>query len=267
MNKFCVFAKNKETYFIKRLIEEVGQEVVLFDPWTDLELPEAHHYIGRTTGVYRNDLDLMMMKSLPAEKLINSLKVLTRFRTKSSQYQWFEENDFPVLPWLMVKGTDLLMIEKFFRLYPEMVVKPLAGQGGWGIEVLRWEQFKSWKKKKSGDEDYLLQPFIKAAVEYRSFFIRGEEAIVLQRKAKSGIAANFRKEGEATLAELPPEFKQIVNEVIHKSEAHYGAIDLLVHDGRLSILELNTVPGIEQLEKVSGQDIIKKLIDPIRNSL
>lgn len=262
MNKFCVFAKNKETYFIKRLIEEVG-DVKLFDPWSDLELPQAEITIVRTTGVYRNDLDLLVLKSLPAVSVINSHEVLTRFRLKNIQYFWFEENDFPILPWIQVKGTDLLTVEKFFRLYPELVVKPLAGQGGWGIEALKWETFKTWKKKKNGDEDYLLQPLVRNAVEYRYLFIKGQKPIVLERKAKSGIAANFRKEGEAKLVTFPAEHQATIDNVISRSGAHYGALDILVKDGELSILELNSAPGIEQVEKISGHNVIRAFLDSL----
>ncbi len=259
MNKICVIAKNKSTYFIKRLIEEVGQ-VALFDPWSDYEFPEAEKYIVRTTGIYRNDLDLLMVKSLPKEKVVNSYEVLNRFRTKPSQYLWFDEHNFSSLPWLPLKGTDLVTVEKFFRLYPSAVVKPLAGQGGWGIEVVSWDNFKSWKKKKGADEDYLLQPFIKDAMELRYFFIQGHEPIVLKRSAKTGIAANFQREGGAELSSLPPEFQKEINEVISKSGAFYGAMDLLIKDDRLIILELNSVPGIEQLEKVSGKNIASILV-------
>lgn len=255
MNKICVIAKNKSTYFINRLIEEVGQ-IQVFDPWSDFEFPEAEKYIVRTTGIYRNDLDLMMMKSLPRERVINSHEVLSRFRTKSSQYIWFEEHNFSSLPWIPLKGTDLVTVEKFFRLYPEAVVKPLAGQGGWGIEVLTWDSYKSWKKKKGTDEDYLLQPFIKEAIELRYFFLKGHAPVILERTAKTGIAANFQRQGSATVTKLPTEFQKEIDDVIMKSGAHYGAMDLLIKDGRLIVLELNAVPGIEQLEKVSGLNVM-----------
>ena len=147
MNKLVIIAKNSKTYFIDRLTKEVG-DVELFNPWTDMTLPVADHYVMRTTGVYRSDLDLMIAQALPQERIINSLVALKRFRSKSSQYTWFEELDFPVLHWLPLKGTDLLTIEKFFRLYPSVVVKPLVGQGGWGIEVLTWKTFRTWWKKR-----------------------------------------------------------------------------------------------------------------------
>lgn len=263
MNKLVVLAKNSQTYFIKRLIEEVGESnVQLFNPWSDVILPEGEQYLVRTTGVYGNDLDLMMAQALPQDKVINPLAALKKFRSKSSQYTWFDQEDFPALHWLPLKGTDLITIEKFFRLYPEVVVKPTVGQGGWGIEVLTWNNFKSWWKKHQAknDEDYLIQPFIKGARELRHFFIKDEFGLTLERSAQSGIAANFRKQGKATVAELPAEYSEVINRLIQKSGCLYGAIDLFIDDGRLLILELNSVPGIEQLESVSGVNIIQKLL-------
>ena len=260
MNKLCVVAKNKETYFIKRLIEQVGQDVVLFDPWSDFEIPQAAFYLVRTTGVYRSDLDLMLLKTLPAEKIINNLPSLKTFRSKNHQYEWFESENLPALPWLNLKGTDLITVEKFFRLYPEAVVKPLTGQGGWGVEGLIWGTFKSWKKRLGQDEDYLLQPFIKDAIELRYFFIKGHEPIVLERTSKSGVAANFRKQGEAKLSALPAELESMITELVNKSGLFYGAIDLILKDNQGYILEMNSVPGIEQLEKVSGINIPDRLI-------
>lgn len=266
MNKICVIAKNKETHFIKRLIEEVGQGgapqggaplgVALFDPWSDTEFPQAEVYIGRTTGIHHSDLDLMMMKALP--KLINPHDTLKRFRSKVNQYLWMEENDLPVLPWVSIRNTDAITAEKFTVLFPEVVVKPDIGQGGWGVEVLTRATLKSWMRKH--DPDYLLQPFVKDAVELRYFFIKGEEPVVLKRKARSGVAANFKNQGEAELSVLPEKFTQVVEKLIRLSGAYYGAIDLFIKDDEIFILELNTVPGIEQLEKVSKLNIMSKLL-------
>lgn len=262
MNKLCVVAKNKETYFIKRLIEEVGEGVALFDPWSDFMLPEADIYLARTSGVYKNDLDLMMLSSLPENKVINSVKSLKRFRSKSSQYTWYDEENHPCLPWMSLKNADPLNVEKFFRLYPEVLVKPDLGQGGWGIEVFRFEAFSGWwkKKKKEGDLDYLIQPYKKGATEYRYFFIKGADPIVLERKAKSGVSANFKQEGEATLTSFPIEHQAQLDRVIYHAGVDYGALDILVDEYGMQILELNTVPGVEQLEKVSGFNVLKLIL-------
>ncbi len=262
MNTIVVVAKNKNTYFIKRLTEEVGDRVSCFDPWSDFEFPKGQHYLTRTTGVYGSDLDLLLLKSLPSESVINPVQVLELFRSKRSQYLWLEENNISCLPWISVKEPDNT-IEKFFRLYPEMIVKPLRGQGGWGIEGLRWSDFKAWKKKKGSDLDYLLQPFIRDATEYRYFFIKNENPIVLERKSKRGISANFQKNGVAKLTTISLKLTSLLQELEAKSGAIYGAIDLLVKDNSAYVLELNAVPGIEQLEKVSGQNVMKKILGQI----
>lgn len=260
MNKLVVLAKNQNTYFIKRLMEEVGEGVACFNPWQDFILPEAPVYLSRCTGVYGNDLDLMFLKTLPAGKIINPLGTLQRFRSKSSQYTWMEERNLPCLPWIPLPGMDLIQVERFFRLYPRSVVKPLIGQGGWGVEELNWERFRSWwKKRKGNDEQYLLQPLVQDARELRYFFIKDNFSLVLERKALSGISANFQKQGSAEVSTLPAEFQTTIETLIKESGAIYGAIDLFIEDGRLQILELNSVPGIEQLEKVSGINIMQSL--------
>jgi glutathione synthase/RimK-type ligase-like ATP-grasp enzyme len=261
MNNICVVAKNKETYFIKKLMNTLGHSLQVFDPWSDFMVPEADFYITRTTGVYGSDLDLLMLNHLPKHKLINSLDVLKRFRSKPIQYSWFEQQDIPILPWLSLKNCDLITVEKFFRLYPEVIVKPSIGQGGWGVEALRWSDFKAWKKKKGNDTDYLMQPYLKGASEFRYFFMKGLSPIVLHRSVKTGVAANFRKQGEAIVSSLPEKFSPLMKDLVSKSQAFYGAIDLLVQDERPYVLELNSVPGIEQLEKVSGREVIQELVN------
>lgn len=261
MNKLVVVAKNSETYFIKRLTEEVKESLSIFNPWADLILPDSQKYLVRTTGVYGSDLDLLILKSVAPDKIINPFSSLELFRSKVTQYYWFEDHQFPVPPWIPLKGVDLLTVEKFFRLYPMAVVKPSIGQGGWGVEGLNWEKFKSWWKKKQGrDEDYILQNFIPNATELRYFFIQGEAPIVLERKSKSAIAANFKKQGQAVLSKIPSEWQPLIEQLVAKSGLCYGAIDLLIDRGTLQILEVNSVPGLEQLESVTGKNIMRLLL-------
>ncbi len=260
MNKIIVLAKNKQTHFIKRLIEEVGEGVELFDPWSDFLLPDGQRYLVRTTGVYGSDLDLMMLKTLPAGAVFNSPAVLRRFRSKDEQYSWFEERDVLCLPWIPLQGTDIVTVEKFFRLYPNAVVKPLRGQGGWGIEALTWDKFRTWKKQRGTDQAYLLQPFIKNAVEFRFFFLTGEAPLVLERRPRSGVAANFRRDSEARVSTLPQEFRKGIEDLVEASGASYGAVDLIISDGRAYVLELNTVPGVEQLEALTGENVVGRIV-------
>lgn len=262
MKNIVIVAKNQETHFIKRMIEEAGQKSCeFFNPWKDFSIPEGSFYLVRTTGIHHSDLDLLMLSGLESNKVINPLRSLRRFRSKKTQYEWMEEVNFPILPWLDLRGCDLLTVEKFFRLYPEMVVKPHCGQGGWGIEVLTWESFKTWwKKKQNRDEDYLLQPYQRGSEEFRYFFIKGEWSATLKRIAQKGVAANFKNDGKAEIAALPDQFALALQEVAERSGLLYGAIDVLVDGNNLAILDVNSVPGIEQLEAVTGENVMSKLL-------
>ena len=262
MKNIVIVAKNQETHFIHRVIEEAGQNNCdFFDPWKDLILPEGQRYLVRTTGIHHSDLDLLMLGSLEQSKLVNPLESLKIFRSKASQYQWMERESFPVLPWLDLVGHDPLIVEKFFRLYPYMVVKPHCGQGGWGIEILTWDSFKSWwKKRKNIDEQYLIQPYQKDSEEFRYFFIKNEWSAVLKRTAKHGVAANFKNQGHAEKAELPIEILTTLHSIVNRSGLYYGAIDLLVDDLEFVILDVNSVPGVEQLEAVTGENVMARLL-------
>lgn len=263
MKKIVIVAKNQETHFIKRMLEEAGQEnCAFFDPWKDYIIPEGQNYLVRTTGIHHSDLDLMMLGTLKDKNIVNPLASLKLFRSKLTQYEWMENHFFPVLPFINLKNADLIQVERFFRLYPELIVKPHCGQGGWGIEVLTWEKFKTWWKKKKGvDESYLLQPYKKHAIEYRYFFIKGQGDFVLKRMSTRGVAANFKNQGEAQVSTMPMALLAKLQELADHSGLLYGAIDVLVEGEHLSILDVNSVPGFEQLEAVTGENIAQKLVN------
>jgi glutathione synthase/RimK-type ligase-like ATP-grasp enzyme len=261
MNKLCVFSTNVKTYFMTRLINEVGQGLVIFNPQIESELPDAQAVLVRTSGVLRNDLDLAVLEKSHQTKIYNPLFSLKIFRGKASQYEFFEKNNFPHLPWKRMNG--LFEIPVWGSKY---LVKPDRGQGGWGIRVFDRKELLTWwsKQKVSGDLDYLLQPFMTDVQEFRVFFC-GLGRIILKRKNSDRIPANFQSGGEAELSSLPSGFSSEIERLIKCSGAVYGAIDLFIKADQMFILELNTVPGIEQLEMVSGTNIIRSLLGELVN--
>lgn len=264
MNKICVVAKNFNTYFLKRLTEEVGMEdLIFFNPWSDQDLPSADIYLVRSTGVYGSDRDLDSLAKADGV-VLNPMKSLRLFRDKNLQYQFFRQHQIPHLPWMDLKNVSLQEAQEFLKKHSVGLVKPHRGQGGWGIGTFDSVGFEQWWKDKEekDDFDYLLQPYLDEAKELRLFFVE-DEVICLGRKAQQGVAANFQQEGEAWVENFPVEFDELIKRVIQLSGAQYGAIDLMIKGSDIYFLELNTVPGIEQLEKVTGKNIISELLCPL----
>ena len=63
------------------------------------------------------------------------------------------------------------------------------------------------------------------------------------------------------MSTLPDNIKSIVESTVLKSGLFYGAVDLIVRDRDVYVLEINAVPGIEQIESMSGQNLAKCLAD------
>ncbi len=253
MNKLTIVAKNPRTYFIKRLIEEVGQEQVqLFNPWIDAIPAMFGKILFRSSGVYQDDRDLDLVRQSGAQ-VMNPLPCLETFRSKSSQYQFFNDHSHPSFSWCWLKDWQ--------EASGEFLVKPDRGQGGWGIQVFGPGALRQWRseQEKKGDHSWIVQPY-KKGKEFRIFFV-GSERLTLERSASAtGVAANFAQDGAARLVPLPSHLQAITEKLISDSGAYYGAIDMLDLSHGPVFLELNVVPGIEQLEILSGRNIIQILL-------
>lgn len=261
MNKICIFAKNPNTYFLKKLRGLVGYHFELFNPWETLpDFDLFSQILIRTTGVYGNDRDLELLENVPDKKLLNNLSVLKMFRGKDTQYEYFKKTAIPHIPWLVLLNSSSSQRENFLKSFgphKSFLIKPLRGQGGWGIEVLKGEHLEDWwrQQDEKGDLSYLIQPYVEKALECRVFFIKENFQLALERMPVKGVAANFTQDGEARPIEVPGELSKIVTKIIQDTGMSYGAMDCLFYEGQWIVLEVNAVPGIEQLEKVTGLDI------------
>ncbi len=257
MNKLGVLSTNIKTAFMRRLMEEVGDATFVLHPHDEFP-PECTHLLVRTSGYSRDDQDLNFIKRCPASvKIINPTVTLEIFRSKNSQYSFFETHRVPHLPWFDLSEGKLPE-----NLFPgNLLVKPRRGFGGWGVRKLSHQEFRLWWESQVavGDIDYLVQPFAEEAIEYRIFFA-GEFRFKMERTNQSGITANLRTGGEAKKSSLPSEVMIEMESLIKLSGAWYGAIDLLINRHGFYVLELNVVPGIEQVEALSGRSIIREIL-------
>lgn len=268
MNKLCVVGRNFETPFIKRLSEEVGSlKWTPFNPWLEMALPWADLYLVRSPGVYRDDWDLIQLERIGEKSgIINPLTALKLFRDKVGQFSFWQGKGISVLPWLDLRQSDLSQALAFFDQQQMSVglVKPTRGQQGWGVEKCDKDQFAKWwvAQQQKGDRDYLLQPFIKAR-ELRVFYIQ-QKIWVLERTPLQGVVANFAQQGGASLTQLSSSAASFIKSIIELSGTHYGAIDFFMVNGQPILLELNLSPGIEQLEQLTGENIMNQLLRSIK---
>lgn len=248
MNKICVITRNTETYFIKRLTEEV-RDVCFWNPWEKSPLPTTDNFLVRTSGVYGDDRDLEMLRNIKS-KLINPVSAHELLRDKARQFQFLERKGFHLIPWKTLDGRGEFLPEK-------ILIKPIRGQGGWGIRVMNQTEFLLWENATT-DRSWIIQPYLDDVKEFRLFFC-GHEEVLLERSG--GSVANFSQGGTARLIPVPDALCELGEEIRMLTGLEYGAIDLFeTSSGEHLILEINPVPGVEQLERVSGQNIVGKVV-------
>lgn len=259
MNKLVILAKNPNTYFIRRLIEEGGpSHVELINPWeTPSQILNNGSILVRTTAIHASDVDLQFLEQQSAS-IIPSLSALRTFRTKPSQFHYFAKNNLPFVPWISLQHFKQESLESFCSLHPgPLLIKPHRGQGGWGVRVFENKmKLLEWMNSTT-DHEYLLQPYLGQHQELRLFF-KQDDFICLER-LKNGVTANFKQDGEARLSLVPSELKNIVDKIRREFGLLYGACDFLINKEGAYLLEMNLVPGIEQLETVTGRNIAQEL--------
>lgn len=259
MNKLVILAKNPNTYFIRRLIEEGGpSQIELVNPWeSSSQFSHQGSILVRTTAIHGSDKDLHFLQKQSCP-IIPSLAALKAFRTKPAQFHYFATAGLPFVPWMSLEKFEQEELETFCKIYPgPLLIKPHRGQGGWGVQVFENKtKLLEWMNSTT-DHEYLLQPYLGEHQELRLFF-KQDDFICLER-LKKGVTANFKQDGEARVSSVPQELKDIVDKMRKEFGLIYGACDFLINPQGAYLLEMNLVPGIEQLEAVTGRNMAREL--------
>lgn len=278
--KIIYLSSNLDTYFSRRFHEECesdGLEIQDINPFqsviSPLDIDPARCFIMyRTSGIHLDDFDLEMTKSIyPKADCWNPLAAIHLTRTKLRQLRFFNKHGLTAVPTLALRGrvTEQMMesIDDFaerFNLDHQWIFKLNRGQQGIGVNLIDGRQnLFSWLETfwAIKDQDFLIQPYIKAEAEYRCFFIKKTSQFWWLKRSGSGVKSNFSQGGGAEIVSIPPKtVEEEALRLIDLAPCEYGAVDILWTGQEAYILEINSQPGIEQLEKITQANIMKKIL-------
>ena len=294
---FLILTQNNKSTSSKRFTEEAKKmnltvrlenpfnHSLLFDPsqirlpqWPSLQEKAVSSFFGlhRCTGTNFDDFDFIFSESLIrlGARVENSPPSMKKLRGKDNQLLFFSEHNLPHIPTICLRGRPqeghLKELESYFGHFQskeKYVLKTTRGNRGLGVNLINGrdslfsilETF--WAMQ---DQRFILQPFIESFEEYRIFIIKNK---LLGAIKKTGPSFDFRKNYERAQAfnflkpeSLMLEIRELAELAIKKSGCLYLALDiLLTKDGPL-IIEMNTVPGLENFEKISGINVAKETI-------
>ncbi len=119
------------------------------------------------------------------------------------------------------------------------------------------------------DAAMLVQEFIKEAkgADIRAFVIDGQVVGAMKRQAKEGeFRSNLHRGGSAQLIQLSAEERATAIKAAKKLGLGIAGVDMLQSERGPLVMEVNSSPGLEGIQKATGIDIAGKIIEYVERN-
>jgi ribosomal protein S6--L-glutamate ligase len=147
-----------------------------------------------------------------------------------------------------------------------LVIKLLEGTQGIGVVLAETQQAaKSVIEAFRGlDANILVQEFIKEAggMDIRCFVIGEKVVAAMKRQGAPGeFRSNLHRGGSAAKVRLTPEERSTAIRAAKAMGLRVAGVDLLRSNHGPVVMEVNSSPGLEGIEKATDIDVARKIID------
>lgn len=147
-----------------------------------------------------------------------------------------------------------------------VVIKLLEGTQGIGVVLAETRNAAKSviEAFRQLDANILVQEFIQEAVgvDLRCFVVGGTVVAAMKRQGAEGdFRANLHQGGKADMVELTPEERKTAVKAAKSMGLNVAGVDMLRSNHGPVVIEVNSSPGLEGIEKASGIDVAKKIIE------
>ena len=147
-----------------------------------------------------------------------------------------------------------------------LVIKLLEGTQGIGVVLAEtYQAAKSVIEAFRGlDANILVQEYIKEAkgADLRCFVIGGKVVAAMKRQGAEGeFRSNLHRGGKAEKIKLTPEERSTAIRAAKAMGLRVAGVDLLRSNHGPVVMEVNSSPGLEGIEKAAEVDVAGKIID------
>lgn len=288
--KIALLSRNPKLYSSRRLIEAAGQrghEVAVLDVLRCYMSIASHrpsiHYkgedlldfdaviprIGASVTFYGAAVlrQFEMMGVYP----LNESVAITRSRDKLRALQLLARRGIglPVTGFAN-KPDD---IEDLLRMVggPPVVIKLLSGTQGIGVVLAETRKaaetvIESFLGLKA---EVLVQEYIKEAggADIRCFVIGEKVVASMKRQGKDGeFRSNIHRGGSANLVKITPEERSAAVRAAKIMGLNVCGVDVLRSNHGPVVMEVNSSPGLEGIETITGKDIATQIIQFIEKN-
>jgi len=152
-----------------------------------------------------------------------------------------------------------------------LVIKLLEGTQGIGVVLAETQKaaesvIQAFMGLKA---NIMVQEFIKEAqgADIRCFVIGDKVVAAMKRQGKEGeFRSNIHRGGTASIVRLTPEERSTAVRAARIMGLNVAGVDLLRSNHGPVVIEVNSSPGLEGIEKATGKDIAGLIIQFIENN-
>lgn len=201
-----------------------------------------------------------------AEKSYNTLDAYNIYINKYEQVKRLKSEYFMVPKYVL--GTSLSDYEDIINILgTPFVAKGLESSMGEQISLIeKREDLEDLYKQYDMEKEWLFEEFITTSFgrDMRFYSIRGEVVACMQRKSQGDFRANVALGASVEPYEITEEIRQIAKDIYEQTGLDFLGIDLLFGEEKPYFCEINVMPGLEGIEKASGVNVAKKIMETIK---
>ncbi len=288
--KLAILSRGKTIYSTKRLIEAAekrGHEVLQLDHMKcvlGIEKSKPYVYYGgkEVTGINAVIPRIGASVTFYGAAVLRQFEMMKIFTAVESQALVRSRDKLRSLQILaragmgMPKTTFANKTKEIDQMIESVggtpcIIKLLEGTQG--IGVILAENHKAAKSVIEAfmkiDAPMLVQEFIKEAkgADIRAFVVDGQVVGAMKRQAKEGeFRSNLHQGGAASVIELSDEERSTAIKAAKKLGLGIAGVDMLQSERGSLVMEVNSSPGLEGIEKATGLDIAGKIIEYVERN-
>jgi ribosomal protein S6--L-glutamate ligase len=203
---------------------------------------------------------------------INESQAIARSRDKLRSLQLLSRHDIGMPPTVYTRQADHVAgcIEKVEG--PPVVVKLLQGTQGVGVVLAESARAaESVIEAFHGlEQNILIQKFIREAkgADIRAVVVGRRVVAAMKRKAVAGeFRSNLHRGGSAKRVRLRHEYRRTALAAARVLGLRMAGVDLIKSDEGPMVMEVNSSPGLEGIQRATGVDVADAIIEHIEREV
>ena len=289
--KIAILSRNEKLYSTQSLVEagqKRGHEMQIVDHLKCNIVIEQEKPTVYYKGQYLNDVDAVIPRigasvTFYGSAVVRQFEMMKVFSAVESQALIRSRDKLRSLQVLSRAGLGLpkTVFTNYAKETEEIlsevggapvIIKLLEGTQGLGVVLAENE-----KAAKSVIEAFnglkariIVQEFIgeSKGADLRVFVVDGEVVGAMKRTAKEGeFRSNLHRGGKAELIELSEDENRAAVQAARKLGLGVAGVDILQSNRGPLIIEVNSSPGLEGIEKATGVDVAGKIIEYLERNV